>query len=183
MTRESKAYPKRRRPGHRTPDTGPRKLTHVDAAGRARMVNVSEKPATLRSATARGEVRMKPATLRLIMENKIAKGDVLAVAQVAGVIAAKRTDEFIPMAHPIPLTAVDVRFTLTRGTPRVLIEATAGTVARTGVEMEALAAVSAAALAIYDMCKAVDREMVIGRIRLVRKSGGRSGEYRRGGEA
>lgn len=167
----------------RSPKPDARKLTHVDAAGRARMVNVSEKPATLRAATARGEVRMQPATLRLIMENKIAKGDVLAVAQVAGVLAAKRTDEFIPMAHPIPLTAVDVQFTLTRGAPRVLIEATASTVARTGVEMEALAAVSAAALAIYDMCKAVDREMVIGRIRLVRKSGGRSGEYRRKGEA
>jgi cyclic pyranopterin phosphate synthase len=147
------------------------------------MVNVSEKPATSRVATARGEVRMKPATLRLIMENKIAKGDVLAVAQVAGVLAAKRTDELIPMAHPIPLTAVDVQLVLKRGARQVGIEATASTVARTGVEMEALAAVSAAALTLYDMCKAVDREMVIGRIRLVRKSGGRSGEYRRRGEA
>ncbi|HEY3247002.1 MAG TPA: cyclic pyranopterin monophosphate synthase MoaC [bacterium] len=159
------------------------KLSHVDSSGRARMVNVSEKPATSRVATARGEVRMKPATLRLIMENKIAKGDVLAVAQVAGVLAAKRTDELIPMAHPIPLTAVDVQLVLKRGARQVGIEATASTVARTGVEMEALAAVSAAALTLYDMCKAVDREMVIGRIRLVRKSGGRSGEYRRRGEA
>jgi cyclic pyranopterin phosphate synthase len=159
-----------------------RKLSHVDTSGRAKMVNVSEKPATLRVATARGEVRMNAATLRLIIENKIAKGDVLAVAQVAGVLAVKRTDELIPMAHPIPLTAVDVQFALRRGTRRVAIEATASTVARTGVEMEALAAVAAAALAIYDMCKAVDRAMVIGRIRLVRKSGGRSGEYRRKGE-
>jgi cyclic pyranopterin phosphate synthase len=147
------------------------------------MVNVSDKPATLRVATARGEVRMKSSTLRLVMANKIAKGDVLAVAQVAGVLAAKRTDELIPLAHPIPLTAVDVQFVLTRGARAIRIEATASTVARTGVEMEALAAVSAAALAIYDMCKAVDREMVINRVRLVRKSGGRSGEFRRKGEA
>ncbi len=146
------------------------------------MVNVSDKPATLRIATARGEVRMKPSTLQLVMDNKVEKGDVLAVAQVAGVLAAKRTDEFIPMAHPIPLTAVDVQFGLRRGARAIQIEATASTVARTGVEMEALAAVSAAALAIYDMCKAVDREMVITRVRLVRKSGGRSGEFRRKGE-
>lgn len=146
------------------------------------MVNVSEKPPTLRQAVARGEVRMRPATLNRIKANAIAKGDVLAVAQMAGIMAAKRTDELIPLAHPLPLTGVDVRFNLSRRRSAVEIEATVSTVARTGVEMEALAAVSAAALAIYDMCKAVDRGMTIERIRLVRKSGGRSGEYRREGE-
>lgn len=146
------------------------------------MVNVSEKPPTLRQAVARGEVRMRPATLNRIKANAIAKGDVLAVAQMGGIMAAKRTDELIPLAHPLPLTGVDVRFNLNRRRSAVEIEATVSTVARTGVEMEALAAVSAAALAIYDMCKAVDRGMTIERIRLVRKSGGRSGEYRREGE-
>lgn len=158
-----------------------RQLTHVDGAGRARMVNVSEKAPTLREAVARGEVKMRPATLALIKANRLAKGDVLAVAQIAGVMAAKRADEFVPMAHPLPLTGIDVTFQMDRrGT--VGIEAVVRTVARTGVEMEALAAVSAAALAIYDMCKAVDREMTIEHIRLVRKSGGRSGEFRRKGE-
>lgn len=146
------------------------------------MVDVSAKPPTVREAVARGEVRMRPQTLALIRANKVAKGDVLAVAQVAGVVAAKRADEFIPMAHPIPLTGVDVSFTLNGRRNAVGIEAQVRTTAQTGVEMEALAAVSAAALAIYDMCKAVDRNMIIGRIRLVRKSGGRSGDYRRKGE-
>lgn len=160
-----------------------RKLTHVNRAGRARMVDVSRKDVTVRQAVARGEVRMKPQTVRLIRANRIAKGDVLAVAQVAGVNAAKRTDEWIPMAHTLPLTGVQVDFTLDERGGTVRIEATASTVARTGVEMEALTAVGAAALAIYDMCKAVDREMSIERIRLVRKRGGHSGEYRRRGEA
>lgn len=146
------------------------------------MVDVSAKPATVREAVARGEVRMRPQTLALIRANKVAKGDVLAVAQVAGVVAAKRADEFIPMAHSLPLTGIDVSFTLNGRARAVGIEARVRTTAQTGVEMEALAAVSAAALAIYDMCKAVDREMTIGRIRLVRKSGGRSGTYRRKGE-
>ena len=166
----------------RGPEPGARQLTHVDEAGQARMVNVSEKPPTLRQAVARGEVRMRPATLNRIKANAIAKGNVLAVAQMAGIMAAKRTDELIPLAHPLPLTGVDVRFNLNRRRSAVEIEATVSTVARTGVEMEALAAVSAAALAIYDMCKAVDRDMTIERIRLVRKRGGRSGEYRREGE-
>lgn len=146
------------------------------------MVDVSEKPATVRQAVARGDVRMRKATLSQIRANAIAKGDVLTVAQLAGIMAAKRTDELIPLAHPLPLTGVDVRFTLDRRRSAVEIEATVSTVAQTGVEMEALAAVSAAALAIYDMCKAVDRDMTIERIRLVRKTGGRSGEYRRKGE-
>ena len=147
------------------------------------MVDVSAKPETLRQSLARGEVRMKPQTIRLIKDNRIAKGDVLAVAQVAGVNAAKRTDELIPLAHTLPLTGVRLKFGLDEKTGTLSIEATASTVARTGVEMEALTAVSVAALAIYDMCKAVDREMTIERVRLVSKSGGRSGNFRREGEA
>jgi cyclic pyranopterin phosphate synthase len=125
---------------------------------------------------------MKPQTARLIKANRIAKGDVLAVAQVAGVSAAKRTDEWIPMAHTLPLTAVHLSFDVDDRGGAVRIEASASTVDRTGVEMEALTAASAAALTIYDMCKAVDRAMTIERIRLVRKTGGRSGTFRRAGE-
>ena len=159
-----------------------RKLTHVDDHGRARMVDVSDKPATVRQAVARGEVRMTPQTLGKIKANAIAKGDVLAVARVAGVMAAKRTDELIPLAHPLSLTGIDVTFSLKEETNTIEIMAVVGTVAPTGVEMEALAAVSAAALTIYDMCKAVDRGMTIERIRLVSKIGGRGGDYRRAGE-
>ncbi|MGH2400410.1 MAG: cyclic pyranopterin monophosphate synthase MoaC [bacterium] len=155
----------------------------MNPEGHARMVDVSAKPETVRQSVARGQVRMKPQTVRLIKENRIAKGDVLAVAQVAGVNAAKRTDELIPMAHTLPLTGVRLEFGLDENAGTISIEATASTVARTGVEMEALTAVSAAALAIYDMCKAVDREMTIDRIRLISKSGGRSGTFQREGEA
>ena len=158
------------------------RLTHVDRSGRARMVDVSGKTPSHRQAVARGEVRMKPQTARLIKGNRIAKGDVLAVAQVAGVTAAKRTDEWIPMAHTLPLTAVRLTFQLDERSGAVRIEAVASAVDRTGVEMEALTAVSAAALTIYDMCKAVDREMTIERVRLVSKTGGRSGTFRRAGE-
>ena len=147
------------------------------------MVDVSTKSETLRQAVARGVVRMKPQTLRLIKANRIAKGDVLAVAQVAGVNAAKRTDELIPMAHTLPLTGVQIDFALDEKAGTVGIQATASTVARTGVEMEALVAVTAAALAVYDMCKAGDRAMTIERVRLVSKTGGRSGPYRRRGES
>ena len=147
------------------------------------MVDVSTKSETMRQAVARGVVRMKPQTLRLIKANRIAKGDVLAVAQVAGVNAAKRTDELIPMAHTLPLTGVQIDFALDEKAGTVGIQATASTVARTGVELEALVAVTAAALAVYDMCKAVDRAMTIERVRLVSKTGGRSGPYRRRGES
>jgi len=147
------------------------------------MVDVSTKSETLRQAVARGVVRMKPQTLRLIKANRIAKGDVLAVAQVAGVNAAKRTDELIPMAHTLPLTGVQIDFALDEKAGTVGSQATVSTVARTGVEMEALVAVTAAALAVYDMCKAVDRAMTIERVRLVSKTGGRSGPYRRRGES
>jgi len=146
------------------------------------MVDVSGKPTSARTAVARAEVHMKPQTARLIQANRIAKGDVLAVAQVAGVSAAKRTDEWIPMAHTLPLTAIRVSFGVDARHGIVRIEASASSVDRTGVEMEALTAVSAAALTIYDMRKAVDREMTIERVRLISKTGGRSGTFRRAGE-
>ncbi len=152
-------------------------LTHFDSAGRARMVDVSEKDDTVRVALAEGTVRMLPATLARIKEGAIAKGDVLAVAQVAGIMAAKRTWESIPMCHPLPLSGVEIRFSLNEERSTVGIEASVKTTGKTGVEMEALNAVAVAALTIYDMCKAIDRSMVIERIRLLRKSGGRSGEF------
>mgnify|MGYP005844341005 FL=1 len=151
-------------------------LTHFDAAGRARMVAVSEKTDTARAAVARGRVRMRAETLRLIVENRIAKGDVLAVAQVAGVMAAKRTWELVPMCHPLLLTSVALAFKVDEKANAVDITATVKTTGKTGVEMEALTAVAVAALTIYDMCKAVDRGMVVEEVRLARKSGGKSGE-------
>jgi cyclic pyranopterin phosphate synthase len=150
-------------------------LTHFDASGRARMVDVSAKPDTAREAIAKGEVTMRPETLAMIRDGRMAKGDVLAVAQVAGIMGAKKTSDIIPMCHPLPLTSVGLDFELDRVASRVLITATAKTTAKTGVEMEALSAVAIAALTIYDMCKAVDRAMCLGNIRLVRKSGGKSG--------
>jgi cyclic pyranopterin phosphate synthase len=157
-----------------------RRLSHVDASGRARMVDVGAKPVTARLAVARGSVRMQPATLRRIQTGTIAKGEVLAVARVAGIMAAKRTAEWIPLCHPLPIHVAAVDFTLTA--PGTLeIEARVEVHGRTGVEMEALAAVSAAALTIYDMCKAVDRDMMITDIHLIEKRGGRSGIYRRTG--
>ena len=150
-------------------------LTHFDASGRARMVDVSAKPDTEREAIAKGEVAMQPATLALIREGRIAKGDVLAVAQVAGIMAAKRTGDLIPMCHPLPLTSVTLSFALDEEGSRVLMTATVKTTAKTGVEMEALTAVAVAALTIYDMAKAVDKGMKLGNIRLAKKSGGKSG--------
>ena len=157
---------------------GVTELTHLDEKGRARMVDVGHKPVTAREAVARAEVRMRVATLRLIAEVKVAKGDVLAVARVAGIMAAKRTHELIPLCHPLPITFVGVEFELGEeaGVGAVAVEATARTNAQTGVEMEALTAVSVAALTIYDMCKAVDRAMRITDVRLARKIGGKSGK-------
>jgi len=155
------------------------KLTHLDEQGRARMVDVSAKPDTLRTATARGRVLVQPATLDLIAEGHLPKGDVLAVARVAGIMAAKQTGALIPLCHPLPVSSVEVDFALDRQRSSVEITATARLVGKTGVEMEALTAVSVAALTIYDMCKAVDKGMVISDVRLVEKSGGRSGDYRR----
>jgi cyclic pyranopterin phosphate synthase len=159
------------------------RLSHVDGQGRARMVDVGSKPDTVREATARGEVHMRPETLALIQEGGIPKGDVLAVAQIAGIMAAKRTYELIPMCHPLLLTAVEVDFEVGKasedaqgGRDCVTITATVRTTGKTGVEMEALTAATVAALTIYDMCKAVERTMRIRNVRLVHKSGGRSGE-------
>ena len=153
-------------------------LTHFDESGAGRMVDVSAKPETLRSATASGLVRMKPETLTLIRDRKLSKGDVFEVARLAGILAAKRTGDLIPLCHPLGLDAVELHFEPV-GSDAVRIEATTRLVGRTGVEMEALTAVSVAALTIYDMCKAVDRAMAIERIVLESKSGGRSGTYQR----
>jgi cyclic pyranopterin monophosphate synthase len=152
-------------------------MTHFDVEGRARMVDVTGKGDTVREATARGTVQMKPSTLKLVREGGLSKGDVLAVAQVAGVMAAKRTPDLIPMCHPLAITGVEMKFRLDDEASAIDISATVRLAGKTGVEMEALTAVSVAALTIYDMCKAVDREMVIDRIRLVHKAGGKSGEY------
>ena len=152
-------------------------LTHFNEAGRARMVDVSEKDVTDRRAIARGEIVMLPETLALIKEGRAKKGDVLAVAQVAGIMAAKKTHEIIPMCHPLLLTGIDLSFQYDEARSAVLIEAQVKTSGQTGVEMEALTAVSAAALTIYDMVKAADKTMQIGSIRLVKKSGGKSGDF------
>jgi len=154
-------------------------LTHFDAQGRARMVDVTPKDITVREATARGSIRMNPATLEMIEQGRMAKGDVLAVAQVAGIMAAKRTPDLIPMCHPLAITGVEMKLETNRERCSVEISATVRLAGRTGVEMEALTAVSIAALTVYDMCKAVDRSMVIDQIRLVRKSGGKSGTFKR----
>ena len=156
-----------------------RELSHLDAKGRARMVDVAEKGVTQRVCVARGAVRMDPQTLARIADGSIPKGDVLAVARLAGIQTAKRTHEWIPLCHVIPLDGVDVELTPDPEASQVRIEARAGAHARTGVEMEALVAVSAAALTLYDMCKAVDRNMTIDAVHLVSKSGGKSGEWRR----
>lgn len=157
------------------------KLTHLDEYGRAQMVDVGAKADTQREAVARGRVLMKPETLALIREQGIAKGDVLAVAQVAGIMAAKRTHELVPMCHPLLLTHISLNFELHEADPpaglaTVNISATVRTAGKTGVEMEALTAVSVAGLTIYDMCKAVDRAMQIDAVRLVKKTGGKSGD-------
>jgi cyclic pyranopterin monophosphate synthase len=154
------------------------KLSHFDDSGASRMVNVAEKPVTARVARASATVRMQAQTLALIRDRKLAKGDVVEVARLAGIMAAKRTDELIPLCHPIPLDAVELDFQFPDA-QRVAIHATARATARTGVEMEALAAASIAALTIYDMCKAVDRGMVIEHVQLEEKSGGSSGKYQR----
>ena len=152
-------------------------LTHFNDDGRARMVDVSEKAQTLREACAGGTVFVSPETFGLIMRGEMKKGDVLAVAQVAGIMAAKRTPELIPMCHPIAVTGVDIAFSPDEGRNAIEITATVRCKGETGVEMEALTAVSVAALTIYDMCKAVQKDIEISNIRLLRKSGGKSGEY------
>ena len=154
-------------------------LTHFDESGRAHMVDISDKADTAREAIAEGEIHMQPETLARIRAGQISKGDVLAVAQVAGIMAAKQTPQIIPMCHALLLTGVDLAFQLDDTRHAVIIRATVRTVGKTGAEMEALTAVSAAALTIYDMCKAIDRGMSMHNIRLVRKSGGKSGVFER----
>jgi len=151
------------------------KLTHMDDAGRPRMVDVTEKPNTIREAVARGVVRMQAATFQLIKKGSMAKGDVLAVAQLAGIMAAKQTPSLIPLCHPILIGDIKVEFSLDEANSTIEITSTVGSAGKTGVEMEALTATAVAALTIYDMCKAVDRGMKIESIRLIRKSGGKSG--------
>lgn len=153
-------------------------LTHFNGQGRARMVDVTEKAVTHRTAIAAGEIHMAPETLAKIRTGTIKKGDVLAVAQVAGIQAAKHNWELIPMCHPLPLTGIDISFSLSDEPCMVEIRAAVTCTGVTGVEMEALAAVSVAALTIYDMCKAVQKDMRITNIRLLEKSGGKSGDYR-----
>ncbi len=152
------------------------KFTHMNEQGRPRMVDISDKPETKRTAVAKTTVTMKDSTLAAIRQGKVSKGDVLAVAQIAGIMAAKRTPEFIPMCHSLPLSGIDLVFS-DNGKDELYIEATVSTTGRTGVEMEALTAVSAAGLTVYDMCKALEKGMVIGPAFLVQKTGGKSGDY------
>lgn len=153
------------------------KLTHIDENGRPRMVDVGEKDDTKRIAVAKGSIYMKPETLQRIKSGGVEKGDVLSVAQTAGIMAAKNTASAIPMCHNIFITGIEMDFTLDETNSAIHIEACASTIGKTGIEMESLHAVSVAALTIYDMCKAVDRGMKITDIRLVKKSGGKSGDY------
>jgi cyclic pyranopterin phosphate synthase len=152
-------------------------LTHLDAEGRAQMVDVTAKPATDRVAVAAGAIRMTPATLALIAEGRAAKGDVIAVARLAGIMAAKRTADLIPLCHPLPLSQVTLAIEADTALPGLRLQATVRTTGRTGVEMEALTAVSVACLTVYDMVKAVDKAMEIGEIRLLFKDGGASGRF------
>ncbi len=156
------------------------RLTHFDDGGRAHMVDVSEKPATARTAVAEGHVRMMADTLALVEEGRAAKGDVLGVARLAGIMGAKRTADLVPLCHPLPVTKVALDLVPDRGLPGVRITATVKTTGQTGVEMEALTAVSVAALTIYDMLKAAEKGMEIGGLRLVMKEGGKSGRYEAG---
>ena len=152
-------------------------MTHIDAQGRTRMVDVRDKEVTQRYARTSGEIRMRPETLQAVADDQIAKGNVLEAARLAGIMAAKRTGELIPLCHPLALDFVDVTFVL--AADRIIVEAEASVAARTGVEMEAMTAATVALLTIYDMCKAMDRGMVIGEVSLVEKTGGRSGHYKR----
>ena len=156
------------------------KFTHIDENGHVKMVDVTGKQPTVRVAVAGGSIEMKPATLKMIADQKVKKGNVLETARIAGIMAAKKTSELIPMCHPLNLTHVQVDFRPEKTKHRIAIEASVRTIDQTGVEMEALIAVSTAALTIYDMCKSYDREMTISAIRLLEKSGGKSGTFKRG---
>ncbi|HXX49159.1 MAG TPA: cyclic pyranopterin monophosphate synthase MoaC [Myxococcota bacterium] len=165
--------------GSKRARNGTARSSHFDERGRARMVDVGAKPATAREAVARGRVELSREALAAVVSGSARKGDVLGVARIAAIQAAKRTSEWIPLCHPLPLDALEVDFETLEAPPAIEIEARARTTAKTGVEMEALVAVSAAALTIYDMLKSIDRAMAIGAIRLIRKSGGKSGTYER----
>ena len=156
------------------------RLSHFNTAGDAHMGDVGDKPESRRIAVAEGRIDMLEGTLKLVAEGRHKKGDVLAVARVAGIMAAKRTAELIPLCHPLPLSRIDVELTPLADSPAIQCRVTAETVARTGVEMEALTAVQIALLTVYDMCKSADRGMTIGQVRLLEKSGGKSGPWRRG---
>jgi len=153
-----------------TKKMAPRKLSHIDAKGEASMVDVSAKPVQLREAVARGEIRLQPETVKLVTSNKIAKGNVLATARLAGIMAAKKTGDLIPLCHPLPLTHAEVNFEIPDSNDRIVITASARIAAQTGIEMEALTAVNVAALTIYDMCKAADKKMRITNVKLVSKT-------------
>jgi cyclic pyranopterin phosphate synthase len=155
------------------------KFTHIDDEGRVRMVDVTAKKPSVREALAGGEVFMGSETLELICDQKIKKGNVLETARIAGIMAAKKTSELIPMCHPLNITHVQVDFLPDAANKRIVIEATVRTIDQTGVEMEALTAVSVAALTIYDMCKSYDKEMILSNIRLLKKTGGKSGTFER----
>ena len=150
-------------------------ISHLDEKGKARMVDVTGKAATVRTAVARGKVLMHPETVDMIESEGIAKGNVLGVAKIAGIMAAKRTSDLIPLCHPLELTGIDMQFTINRDRGEITIEAKVSTVGRTGVEMEAMTAVSVAALTIYDMCKSADKWMILSDIKLMTKQGGKSG--------
>jgi cyclic pyranopterin phosphate synthase len=150
-------------------------ISHLDEKGKARMVDVTGKASTVRTAVARGKVLMHPETVDMIESEGIAKGNVLGVAKIAGIMAAKRTSDLIPMCHPLELTGIDMQFTINRDRGEITIEAKVSTVGRTGVEMEAMTAVSVAALTIYDMCKSADKWMILSDIKLMTKRGGKSG--------
>ena len=154
-------------------------LTHFDEKGKPKMVDVGSKPETERRAVAECRVYMRPETFQLILDKKIAKGDVLSVAQVAGIMAAKKTSELIPMCHPLNITSVEMSFNPDKGKSCIDIQAVVKVTGKTGVEMEALTAVAVAGLTVYDMCKAVDKDMTVADIRLMEKSGGKSGAYKR----
>jgi len=156
-----------------------KKFSHLDRSGKARMVDVSEKTATTREAVARGAISMKKATLALILDNQVAKGDAIGTARVAGILAAKKTPGLIPLCHPLQISSVSIDFGFDRKKGQIVIESRVKVTGQTGVEMEALTAVSVAALTIYDMCKAVDKEMVISDIMLIEKTGGKSGPFLR----
>ena len=179
MTKRDQSQADENRQGVASAHSDRAPLTHLDQQGRARMVDVGEKPVTHRLAVAQGEVHMRPETLARIVEGTVAKGDVLATARIAGIQAAKKTSDWIPLAHPLPLDAVEVTLTPNGDRGILRVEARVQTHWRTGVEMEALVAVSAAALTVYDMCKAIDRGMWVEALGLLRKSGGRSGDFDR----